>query len=535
VLSESIGKHIPDRVLLREQAQIALGDAYYLGAEVIGLSRDEFPAPPQEAKPFYDFLDRPRPALLSPRQIWLDFWASPRFTRKTYTVAVWLTQQIIREPNIRIIVDGQERQAAGDTVKLIREWLMLPEIVRLFGQFDSDDWGKFEFTVSQRTKALRDPTMRALGLDNSEQGKRCDIRWWDDLIGKSNNNPEGIAKVEQHISAGMPIIKPGGRGLYTCTRWNALDPSTDGFTVSGNMGILRHFKQGTGSWHAPPPRGWFSAYAQPGDELFYPHAKPGELLYPSVLSEDFLEAQRRTMSHSEFSSQYLNNPLANEDRPFHEEDIQYFDPVDENGVRNECLTGAIPYLSVDPASGKLKTATKDDTTLCVAYIKWQENFFHVYVVEWLGGRWQTDRIYNQILSLNDAYKVRRMYLEANVGREFFINPLRKAAQDKGIFLPIEDFSQSLHGTGKKDQRIEQTLQPLYAQRRVWHARHLKNTKAEDQLLRWVPGGAGHDDYPDVLATLVFFATQKRHAAVVTGRPAKIFGLGAPVRYRSTGV
>jgi hypothetical protein len=534
VIDGDTGRLIPDKLLLREQAALCLVDAYYLGMEVIGLSRDEFPAPEDEVRPMYEWLDRPRPASLGPKQVQLDFWASSRFTRKTYGIAVWQTQQIIREPNYRLIIDGQERQSAGDTVKLMREWLELPELVRLFGKFESDDWGKFEFTVAQRDRAFRDPTVRALGLDNSEQGKRCDGRWWDDLIGKSNNNPDGILKVEQHISAGMPIIKPGGRGIYSCTRWNPLDPSTEGFTISGNMGILRHVKE-TGRWFAPPPRGWFGAYAQVGDEIFYPHAKVGGLLYPSVLSEDFLEEKRQTMSHQEFASQYLNNPYASLERPFHEEDIQYFDPVID-GERNPLLIGAIPYVAVDPASCRLKTATKDDSTFVKAYIKWQENMFHVFVTDWLGGRWETSRVYDTIFMLNDNPPARKLYLEANVGEEFFLNPLRNMARDRGIYLPFEDFHQSLHGTGRKDQRIEQTLQPVYHQKRIWHNTSLKNTKAEDQLLRWVPGGVGHDDYPDVLATLVFWATKQRHAVAGAKRPGqRVMGLAAPARYASSGV
>lgn len=524
---------VTDRKLLREQAVLGLFDAYYLGMQILGLSKDEFPAPPEEIEPYYKWLDQERPQRLHPKAKWLRFWASPRFTRKTYSTAVWLTQQIIRYPNIRIIIDGQERQNAGDTVMLIRDWLEMPELVRLYGNFVSESWGKFEFTVSQRNRAQRDPTLRALGLDNSEQGKRCDVRWWDDLIGKTNNNPEGIRKVEQHISAGMPIIKPGGMALYTCTRWNALDPSTEGFTVSGNMGILRQWKQGM-AWDAPPPRGWFSAYAQAGDEVFYPQAKVGELLYPSVLPEEVLAGERTNMTPPEFASQYLNNPYANEERPFSAEDILHFDPVDENGQRSEMLLGAIPYVAVDPASGKLASVTKDDSTFCAAYIKWFEHYFHVYVVEWEGGRWPDTRIQDTVFNYLQMYKPRAIFVEVNIGRDFIVAPWRRKAMELGVHLPLHDYSASLHGTGKKDARIPNTLGDLYRAHRIYHARKLKNSKAEDQLIRWTPGGAGHDDYPDVLAALVFHATQKRQATLQSQR-ARVIGLTAPNRYRTTGM
>ena len=90
---------LTDRQLLREQAILGLQNAWYLGSEIIGLSKDELPRPENEVKPIYDWFSQERPPWLRPRQKWLRFWSSPRFTAKSYIAMVKCTQRIIINPN----------------------------------------------------------------------------------------------------------------------------------------------------------------------------------------------------------------------------------------------------------------------------------------------------------------------------------------------------------------------------------------------------------------------------------------------------
>jgi hypothetical protein len=288
------------------------------------------------------------------------------------------------------------------------------------------------------------------------------------------------------------------------------------------------------TWECVQPRGWFGPLAQDGDEATYPYAVVGEPLYPSVLDHDQIARERKAYnSQAMFSSQIMNNPIPDEFRHFDEKDMQYFPHVwDKEGQLYEPLVGAVPFLAIDPSGGG--TGKGDDTTMCVCYIKWLEHDFHVFVAEWLGGRWTPDKLSDNLFALVDKYRPRRIYPEVNIGREYFLDPIRKRARDLGITLPIEEVSASLHGTGKKDERIK-AIQPHYSYRRVWHAEKLKNTRGEDQLLRWMPGGAGHDDYPDVLAHCIIEATKRRGGARTRkGKRVTIGGAGA-YRYKSTRV
>ncbi len=534
------GEAVSDLQLLREQAVLGLEDPFYLSTELLRLE-DNVPRTPEELKPIYGWICQPRPETMPKKQRWLRFWSSPRFTAKTYIGLVYVLQKILSDVNIRIIIQAQEKQMAVDSVKLLREWLENPKIVQLYGSFKSEDWGKEEFTISQRTKPQRDPTVRALGLDVPMQGKRCDFMWWDDLIGESNNTDEGILKVERRVAASMPLIVPGGEALYTCTRWNSYDPSTDGFTVGNQPGILRQWKH-HGTWDAPPPRGFFGAYAQAGDDRLFPGCEVGEPLFPGVLSEETIEEMRTTMPYGTFASQILNDPIPDDQRYFSDEDFQYFDPYTLEGEKADILVGAVPFMAVDPASGKPAAQGKprDETTFAVGFVNWQQNVPSGFLVEWTGGIWKPSKVQDVFFDLVTQWKPRKIFVETNIGGEYFVDPIKKRARELGIFLPIADFASSLHGTGKKVARIS-AMQESYNYRRIWHARKLKNCKGEDQLVRWTPNGAGHDDWPDVLAMWFLQATQKRfeprdNVRATLGRKFNVMG-GWRTRpqYKSTGV
>ena len=502
-----------DSELLGAEADLALHDAYYLSTRVLKVGEDEHPRQESELKPIYTFFDRPRPQHLSRLDRWFRFWSSPRFTAKSYIVLVYILARIIRNPNITVMYQSQEKGMAAEGVRLVREWLEMDEITRLYGGFKSNDWGKEDFIVAQRSRRQKDPTLRAVGLDNPLQGKRVDLSVFDDMVGETNNTEEGLRKVEFRYDAALPLVKPGGEIIWECTRWNPFDMSSSGNTMSDRPGILRQWELSRQAgapaiWDCAPPRGFFGAYAVDGDEKFFPHAVPGEPLFPSVLPESTIQEYRDQMSPAVFASQIMNDPITDDMRKFDQADFQYFRARDENGKLNPDLMGAVPFMGVDPNSARITKTAGDDTTFVVIFVKWSGKTFDVFVVAWTGGRWRTQRVQDTFLNLYETWKPRMIYPEVNTGGEWFIGPIRQKAQEKGLYLPIHEVTASLHGTGKKPQRIG-AVESLYQQHRVWHDVSLKNSKGEMQLLQYTGDGKGHDDFADVLAHAILEGTKKK--------------------------
>ncbi len=112
-----------------------------------------------------------------------------------------------------------------------------------------------------------------------------------------------------------------------------------------------------------------------------------------------------------------------------------------------------------------------------------------------------------------------IYPELNTGGAWFLDPIVQKASEKGIFLPIQPIIASLHGTGKKTQRIK-SMQPLAQENKLWFDNKLKNSKGIMQLLQYTGDGKGHDDYADVLAHLILEATKKKWGVRSTREPVR---------------
>ena len=527
MLSQEQLARLPDKVIRRERAILGLEDSWYLGSEIVGLSKDEMnPRPEYELRPVYEFLSREiRPVHLSPKDLWLMFLSMSRFTAKSYCLLVVMMQEIIRDVNTSLIYQSQQKQMASDGAKLIKEWLEIPAVVDLYGEFKSGDWGKEEFIISQRTKPQKDPTFRSMGLDDPLQGKRCRKMGIDDIVGDTNNTEDGLRKAENRFDASLPVVHPGGTVWWLCTRWNPYDMTSAAHTVQDRPGIIRQFNvsRETGTpcaWDCPPPRGFFGAYAVDGDQEFFPNAVPGEPLFPSVLDESKIDWYRKQMLPAVFASQILNDPIPEETRRFSAKDFQYFKARKPDGTLSDELIGAIPFMAVDPASARKTSSrtTSDESTFAVVFVKWFDNGgFNIFVVDWEGGRWRSDRVQGRVFSLYEEWRPRWIYPEVNVGGAYFLDPIRVAAKEKGIHLPIDEITASLHGTGKKAQRIDAIVQ-YYVERRVYHDEKLRNGRGEMQLLTYNGDYSGHDDFADVLAHAILESTKKRQMAF--GKPLK---------------
>jgi phage terminase large subunit-like protein len=121
-------------------------------------------------------------------------------------------------------------------------------------------------------------------------------------------------------------------------------------------------------------------------------------------------------------------------------------------------------------------------------------------MEAAGGQMKPSEIHHTIDLLYDKWRPRRVAIETAGPGKMYWATLKEWMKNETKYYPLLEVTRGGSRESKAD-RIGR-LEPLYRSHAVWHLKHLTNSKLEEQLLRFAPGGAVHDDYPDALSTAV---------------------------------
>lgn len=148
--------------------------------------------------------------------------------KSSLITVVWAIQQMLRNPNIRILITN----AVWDTARLflreiaglITDKSLLSDI---FGKFDGPK-SKFtqdEITISQRTiGTIKEATITTAGIERALTGGHYDIILADDLVEENNiNTKEQIHKVIRFYENSLDLLDPGGQMIIVGTRWSIGD------------------------------------------------------------------------------------------------------------------------------------------------------------------------------------------------------------------------------------------------------------------------------------------------------------------------
>lgn len=141
--------------------------------------------------------------------------------KSTIAVISYSLWRIIKDPNVRIMLDSETLTNTKKAVKTMRAHLEDPFHVQLFGRMKSDtSWTDTAFTVYQRTKKLNDPTVMAASVDIPRTGSHFDFIIGDDLNSQKNSeNQEQRQKVIDHYRYYTSLLDPGATKVIIGTRY----------------------------------------------------------------------------------------------------------------------------------------------------------------------------------------------------------------------------------------------------------------------------------------------------------------------------
>ena len=200
-------------------------------------------------------------------------------------------------------------------------------------------------------------------------------------------------------------------------------------------------------------------------------------LWDTYWTLEDLERKRLEMGSVAFSTEYMNEPLADEDRLFRDEWL-VFDDKD--------VEVANIIMGVDPALGG-----GDYSAIAVIGVD-REGFIHV--LDARGYKLSPDKFMDKIIALAVRYKPKRIVFEEVAFQRVMKDFLVKKAAVMGVYLPIKGVKP---GRVSKEARIAR-LSPLVENGILRFKRN--QTLLLDQLLAFPKGD--HDDLVDALAYAV---------------------------------
>lgn len=207
----------------------------------------------------------------------------------------------------------------------------------------------------------------------------------------------------------------------------------------------------------------------------------GNPLWSAYWTKEKLEEKRREIGSAAFASEYMNEPMASEDRVFKEEWLEFYE-------RHQLPAGLDVVMAVDPSTGK---KTGDYQGLVV--LGKDKSTGVVYVLAASGERLSVSGLGFKIIELYLQFRPRVILFEDLVFQAVYKSSVAQLASKQGLSLPLR----GVKPAASKEIRIG-AISPLVENGILRF--HKSQTLLIRQFLEFPFGG--HDDLPDALAYAV---------------------------------
>lgn len=395
----------------------------------------------------------------------------PRDHLKTSIVTIGKSIQfILQNPNVRILIANQiwdfSRKILSEIKGSLEDKTQLPKI---FGEFVSDSWNTDFIIVKQRTKALKEPTITTTGVEAENTGGHYDKIFLDDLMGHQNSlTPEQRAKAKRFRRSMIALLEPGGEIIDIGTRWHQDDTFSEIFENE-------------------------SAYY---DVMVRKLVEDGKLIFPKKFSKkfdpvkknwihvdynclDYVDHLKKSMTSAEFSAQYMNDPIDEENQVFKHE---YFKFWEQRPPR------LFLAMTIDPAISE-----KQSADYFAINVSGMDEHYNIYVLDTLKGHWKVAESIENIFTMYHKWHPSVVGLETVAYQKALKSWIEEKMREKGTYFPITELKRNTNES--KEFRIK-SLEPFFKDGKIFFAKWM--TGLRDEALSFPRGK--HDDELDALAS-----------------------------------
>lgn len=434
----------------------------------------------------------------------------PRDHMKSALIAYRVAWEITKNPTIRVLYISSTANLAEKQLGFIKQILTCPVYSKYWPEMINPEEGKREkWTNSEisvdhplrKLEAVRDPTVFTGGLTTSLTGLHCDIAVLDDVVVQENAyTEEGREKVRTQYSLLSSIEGADAREWVVGTRYHPRDLYQDLMEKKVEM------------------------FDETGDlvsdddlyEVFERQVESvgdgtGEYLWPRQARYDgkwfgfdqSILARKRAqyLDKTQFRAQYYNDPNDASSASISRDYFQYYNPAFLSRSGSSWYYSGRRlnvFAAVDFAYSIRQKA--DYSAIVVLGLDAQQNYYVLDIV-----RFKTSDIseyFKHILQLHQKWDFRKLAAEVTAAQQVIVKDLKESyIRIHGLSLSIVDHKPTRH-EGSKEERLEATLQPRYANRQMWHYHGGNCQVLEEELVLQNPP---HDDVKDALASAIQIA------------------------------
>ena len=385
------------RVVLRK----ALAEDLFALAKALGIRTDNLaPVHYETARIVGDRTRKKNKLILLPRG----------HLKSTFFCVVQAIQDIIRFPNERQLIASATLSLSysllGQVKALVEQhadflhWVY-PEIFWKNPSRESPVW-RNNALLFKRTEVHKEATIEIASTEKSITGRHYDKIHLDDIVAEANSGTEDqLKKVIEWYQMLTPIIDKRSYGYINIT--------------------------GT-RWHLNDVYGWIME--NEADQYDIIKHKAHDDTFTNILWEDnfskgdFLKIQK-TMTAYQYSCQYLNEPLAEEEQIFREEQFRYEDfPLD---IPRELYT---VVMTVDPALSEKEQACNSAIVIMAYY---GDKMWHL--LDW-EDKVPALKLVDKIIDLMIRYDADVVGIETVAYQKMLKEVLIEKITDLGLNLPI---------------------------------------------------------------------------------------------------
>lgn len=435
-----------------------------------------------------------------------DLALMPRDHQKSHCIAVRCAWKIYRNPAIQIMYMCATESLAilqlFDVKQLIEsdEFQMLsPDMIHK-QEKKREQWSATAFTVDhpiRKEERPRDPTMVAAGIDSNVIGAHCNVLVKDDVVVDKNSMTETArAKVSSKAGHMSSILTTDGMEWAVGTRYHPKDHYQDMIDMVEEEYDDNDQMIGTRKVYSIHER----QVETNGSFLWPRQARASD---GKMFGFDLRQLARKKAKYAKdmrnFFCQYYNDPNAINDGGIDKSMFLYYDQERIVKKRGKWYYGKKQLTVVGCQDFAYSVRTGSDwTCFIVLGIDIDKN---IYVLDI--DRYQTKKpsvYWKHTEAMYIKWGFRWVKAEAVAAQAVIIEALKEYAEQEATPIRFKSYKPGSHD-GSKEERIAQTLEPLYESGRMYHARGGNWLLLEEELENDRPP---HDDIKDTLHIGVSF-------------------------------